>query len=105
MKRVQDCKVLPGEAVAKEHKVVICTVTITSSTRAKNARISKTRWWRLKEAELRERFVEKAVAEINAKENKSWEETSKVLRETANEVLGKTSGKPGKKEKTCWWCD
>ncbi|XP_037794179.1 uncharacterized protein LOC119589655 [Penaeus monodon] len=41
LKRVQDCKVLPGEAVAKQHKVVICTATMKTETRKKTGQNQK----------------------------------------------------------------
>ncbi|XP_047502966.1 uncharacterized protein LOC125048346 [Penaeus chinensis] len=105
LKRVQDCKVLPGEAVAKQHKVVTCTATVKAEKTKKRERTRKTRWWKLNESEHREKFVEKAMAAINEQREKSWEETSRVLKDTAKEILGVTSGKPGRKEETWWWCD
>ncbi|XP_047487973.1 uncharacterized protein LOC125038499 [Penaeus chinensis] len=105
LKRVQDCKVLPGEAVAKQHKVVTCTATVKAEKTKKRERTKKTRWWKLNESEHREKFVEKAMAAINEQREKSWEETSRVLKDTAKEILGVTSGKPGRKEETWWWCD
>ncbi|XP_063615696.1 craniofacial development protein 2-like [Penaeus indicus] len=103
LKRVQDCKVLPGEAVAKQHKVVICTATMKTETRKKPDRTRKTRWWKLNEQEHREKFVEKVREGMEAQAEKTWAESSRVLTETAKEVLGVTSGKPGKKEETWWW--
>ncbi|XP_047486527.1 craniofacial development protein 2-like [Penaeus chinensis] len=44
LKRVQDCKVLPGEAVAKQHKVVTCTATVKAEKTKKRERTRKTRW-------------------------------------------------------------
>ena len=47
--------------------------------------------------------MEKAVAAIKEQRDKSWKGTSRVLRIIAKEVLGITSGKPGRKEETWWW--
>ncbi|XP_047502440.1 uncharacterized protein LOC125047936 [Penaeus chinensis] len=105
LKRVQDCKVLPGEAVAKQHKVVTCTATVNAEKTKKRERTRKTRWWKLNKSEHREKFVENAMVAINEQREKSWEETSRVFKDTAKEILGVTSGKPGRKEETWWWCD
>ena len=71
LKRVQDCKVLPGEAVAKQHKILICTATIKTVTKNKNEKIRKIQWWKLNENEHRDRLVEKAVAAIKEQRDKS----------------------------------
>ncbi|XP_047492419.1 uncharacterized protein LOC125041473 [Penaeus chinensis] len=67
---IQDCYVLPKEAVAKQHKLVVC-----------------------KEVERK----------LDMEERKEWSTLSGVVRETAVEVLGRTSGRKGKKEETWWW--
>ena len=78
-KRMQDCRVLSSEAVAKQHKVVICTGTIRLERRRTTERTRKIRWWKLSDADHRDSFEGKAVAAINEQNDKSWEETSSAL--------------------------
>ena len=47
----QDCTVLPGEAVAKQHKLV------QTKYRRKENKIKKTKWWKLNDEEHRKNFV------------------------------------------------
>ena len=53
LKRVRDCKVLPKEAVAKHHKVVVCNAEIITRGKQRTQKQKKTRWWKLNESECR----------------------------------------------------
>ena len=102
LQRVQDCKVLPKEAVAKQHKIVVCK---TEQTKGKKRlmRIQETQWWKLNDVEHEEQFVKKVHHELEQQEEHTWDVLSKMLKTVAKTVLGKTSGKAGKKAET-WWC-
>ena len=85
LQRVRDCKVLPKEAVAKQHKVVVCNAEIITRGNQRMKKQKKTRWWKLNGSEHRTEYARKA------------------MRENAEEVLGDIWGKSGKKEETWWW--
>jgi len=102
--RVKDCYVLPGEAVAKQHKLLVCKTVLQTKGKQKQVRIPKTRWWKLNEKEYREEFVQKIEGKLIEKE-RTWSILSTAVKEIAKEVLGVTSGKRGKKEETWWWCE
>ena len=53
LKRVRDCKVLPKEAAAKQHKVVVCNAEIITRGKQRTQRQKKMRWWKLNESEHR----------------------------------------------------
>ena len=105
LKTVQDCKVLPNEAVAKQHKLVISKLELETKCRRKERRTRKTRWWKLNDDEHRKEFVRKVEEELDQGqlEDVPWEVVSNVLRIAAKETLGETSGKAGRKEETWWW--
>ena len=103
MRNVQDCYVLPGEAVAKQHKVVVCRMVIKTNGKQTPVKVKKTKWWKLNLEEHRVKFVDKVKAILDTEGSKTWERASKAIRETPVEVLGRTSGKAGKKEETWWW--
>ncbi|XP_042858763.1 craniofacial development protein 2-like [Penaeus japonicus] len=73
LKEGRDCKVIPGESVAKQHHVVI------GKMRPMSRRRREMKW----------------------EEDNTWVDSSNVLRETAKELLGVTTGK--KKDKETWW--
>ena len=49
LQNVQDCKVLPKEAVAKQHKLMVCEVEVQINGRRRQERFKRTRWWKLNE--------------------------------------------------------
>ena len=102
LQNVQDCKVLPKEAVAKQHKLTVCKVEMEIKGRQKRERFKRTRWWKLNEEEHRKKFV-KAMKEELVQGGMVLGGTSMKIRVVAKEVLGVTSGRVGKKEETWWW--
>ena len=62
-------------------------------------------WWKLNESEHRTEYAGNAEDKLESvnEEERSWETVSKAMRDTAAEVLGKTSGKSGKMEEAWWW--
>ena len=105
MKMTQNCYVLPGEAVAKQHKVVVCKGVLETNGKMTSVKIRNTKWWRLNQVEHREKFVGTMREALQEEEKCTWEVVSDVMRKTAQQVLGVTSGKRGKKEETWWWKD
>ena len=57
LKAVKDCKVIPGESVAKQHKLVVSRTKIGVIRRREERRVKKTRWWKLEDATFWEKFV------------------------------------------------
>ncbi|XP_063615413.1 uncharacterized protein LOC134788453 [Penaeus indicus] len=104
LKRVQNCYVLPKEAIARQHKLVICKAMLQTKEKQKIYSIPKTRWWKLNSKVHREEFVQKLERKMGAEEI-SWERLSTAVKEVAKEVMTITSGKKGKKEETWWWCE
>ena len=99
---VQDCFVLPGEAVDKQHKVVVCRMVIKTKGKQTQVKVKKIKWQKLDLEEHRVKFVDKVKATLDTKGSKTWERASKAIRETAVELLGRTPGKAGKIEETLW---
>ena len=102
LKQVADCKVIPGECVAKQHKPVVCKAKLKEQQRVRRRTEKRTRWWKLEDQSLREDFVEK-VKGRTPDGNNSWDMISKITREVAKETLGETSGKAKENRETWWW--
>ena len=65
--------------------------------------IPRIRWWKLKELEYRDRFIERVLIELGTwgyeDVDEWWEQNSSVLRRVGEEVLGMLAGKcPSDKE-------
>ena len=64
----------------------------------------KIRWWKLKETSYQEAFIQEVGRILRGKHRlpNEWDKTAKMLRKTAETVLGVTFGKR-KGDKEIWW--
>ena len=101
LKEVTNCKVINGDSVTEQHKVLAMgwEINICKKRRA-GQRTPMIKWWRLKEEERKTLFKEKVLQERRLPDSVQewWEETSKVILEAGQEVLG--SGLVDRKETT-----
>ncbi|KAK3541098.1 hypothetical protein QTP86_013353 [Hemibagrus guttatus] len=61
LKEISDCKVVVGESVARQHRMVVCRMTLMvwKKKRSKIEIEKKTKWWKLKKEECCEEFRQK----------------------------------------------
>ncbi|MCJ8736420.1 hypothetical protein PDJAM_G00257950 [Pangasius djambal] len=61
LKEISDCKVVVGESVARQHRMVVCRMTlmVCKKKRSKIEIEKKTKWWKLKKEECCEDFRQK----------------------------------------------
>ncbi|KAK3536559.1 hypothetical protein QTP86_013749 [Hemibagrus guttatus] len=61
LKEISDCKVVVGESVARQHRMVMCRMTlmVCKTKRSKIEIEKKTKWWKLKKEECCEEFRQK----------------------------------------------
>jgi exonuclease III len=102
--KVKDCKVIPGESVATQHRLMVVDFRIVKRKRKRRQREKRICWWKLRKEEgqqLVQKLTEK-LEEIEDSENYDWEQTFPMVVNTAREVLGESA--PGKYlEKESWW--
>ncbi|XP_033097632.1 uncharacterized protein LOC117101710 [Anneissia japonica] len=48
VKEIKDCKVIPGESVVKQHRIVVCSMTLIAKVRKQMQAQPRIKWWRLK---------------------------------------------------------
>ena len=48
LKDIRDCKVVVGENVARQHRTVVCSVTLVVRTMTRTKTEHRTNWWKLK---------------------------------------------------------
>ena len=107
LKEVINCKVINGEAVAAQHRVVVMDWEIQRGKKRKPEQATpRIKWWRLREDNFKVQFREKVLDKVRPVEcvQEWWEETSTRILRVGQEVLGMTTGRrpPGDKE-TWWW--
>ncbi|KAK3517403.1 hypothetical protein QTP70_008931 [Hemibagrus guttatus] len=107
LKKISDCKVVVGESVARQHRMVVCRMTlmVCKTKRSKIEIEKKTKWWKLKKEECCEEFRQKLRQALGGQVvlPDDWETTAEVIRETGRKVLGVSSGKRKEDKETWWW--
>ncbi|KAK3545992.1 hypothetical protein QTP70_019302, partial [Hemibagrus guttatus] len=107
LKEISDCKVVVGESVARQHRMVVCRMTllVCKKKRSKIEIEKKTKWWKLKKEECCEEFRQKLRQALGGQVvlPDDWETTAEVIRETGRKVLGVSSGRRKEDKETLWW--
>lgn len=103
-----DCKVLPGECVVQQHKLVVSDFCFKICTKhIKANKILRTKWWKLK-GEAQDSFKDKMLREGLWNDecgdaNNMWEKMATHIRNVAVEVFGVTRGSKREPKDTWWW--
>jgi hypothetical protein len=89
-----DCKVIPGECVVPQHKLVVADFRFrVRFQRSKRVQAPRTKWWKLKE-EVAKMFKERVLKEGpwhgGGDANSMWMKTSTYIRKVASEEFGVT---------------
>ncbi|KAI5616961.1 hypothetical protein C0J50_23549 [Silurus asotus] len=105
LKEIGDCKVLAGDSVARQHRMVVCRMVLEVKKRRRRVWTERRiRWWKLKEKDCSVRFREEVRQELGAGEEvlDNCGTTAEEERQLEN-VLGVTSGNRKKDKETWWW--
>ncbi|KAK1682419.1 hypothetical protein QYE76_043267 [Lolium multiflorum] len=104
-----DCKVIPGESVVPQHKLVVADFRFRIRVqRGKRAKVARTKWWKLKgEASqaFRDRVIKEGPWEEGGDANMMWTSMATCLRKVAVEEFGVTKGSRREAKDTWWWND
>ncbi|KAK3554064.1 hypothetical protein QTP70_019173 [Hemibagrus guttatus] len=105
LKEISDCKVVVGESVARQHRMVVCRMTLLVCKMKRSKIEKKTKWWKLKKEECCVEFREKLRQALGGQVvlPDDWETTAEVIRETGRKVLGVSSGRRKEDKETWWW--
>ncbi|KAK3570045.1 hypothetical protein QTP86_009590 [Hemibagrus guttatus] len=105
LKEISDCKVVVGESVARQHRMVVCRMTLMVCKKKRSEIEKKTKWWKLKKEECCEEFRQKLRQALGGQVvlPDDWETTAEVIRETGRKVLGVSSGRRTEDKETWWW--
>ncbi|KAK3534605.1 hypothetical protein QTP86_016752 [Hemibagrus guttatus] len=107
LKEISDCKVVVGESAVRQHRIVVCRMTlmVCKKKRSKIVIEKKTKWWKLKKEECCEEFRQKLRQALGGQVvlPDDWETTAEVIRETGRKVLGVSFGRRKEDKETWWW--
>ena len=95
LKEMCNCKVIVNECVAKQHCMVVCKMALIVKKKKAEKVKPKIRWCKLKETSCQEAFRREVTSNLRGKDGllDGWDKTAKMLRKTAETVLGATFGK------------
>ncbi|XP_070008755.1 uncharacterized protein [Nicotiana sylvestris] len=103
----EDCKVIPGETLAKQHRLLVMDIGIRIRRKKRSVRSRpRIRWGALtkdKAQELEGRLSAMAAWRSSMDANTMWSTTADCIRKSAREVLGISSGRTGGHKGDWWW--
>lgn len=112
-KHLKNCRVIPGEAITTQHRLVVCDIELrTKKVKKARKKDPNIRIWKLKGASKRLYCVRVSRRREQLKENErttvdeKWNNMKEIMLEEARNVCGLT--RPGKIRKdieTWWWND
>ena len=99
--KVKDCKVIPGESIAIQNRMLTMDICIQSKKRVTpRRRKQQIKWWRLKDRDENRKFASRVEEKID--DFKQWYQLEALLLDTAKSVIGQTTGKGAYNEKQAW---
>ena len=105
---VHDVKVVPGEACAPQHQLLVSKLEIRTTLTPKRSRyVPRIKIWKLRYQEIQEKFQHLVSSRAETKRqddvNNAWNDLKSCLLESAKAVCGCTKGPP--KHRETWWWD
>ncbi|XP_070022239.1 uncharacterized protein [Nicotiana sylvestris] len=105
----KDCKVIPGETLATQHRLLVMDIDIMMKRKKRFARgRSRIRWEALtkdKAQELEGRLFAMGAWRSSGDASTMWSTTTNYVREAAREVLGVSKDFSGRYQGDWWWND
>ena len=106
VKEVIDTKVIVGESAAKQHRIVVSAVIISTKWRKALKPVKRIKRLKLKDSKVNNKFKKEVIKSGISGVQEDWQRVAKMVRSIARMELGETSGKvctAGRRE--TWWLD
>ena len=110
---IMDCKVIPGEPVIMQHRLLVMDLRMGKVRKKKQTRVKKIKVWDLKDEkkleyiqkvrERREAWQQEDIQENGYGREREWNEMKTILPEVATQVCGVTKGTAHKGSESWWW--
>ena len=104
IKEVVDTKVIVGESVAKQHRIVVSAIIIWTKWRKAPKPVKRIKWWKLKDSKVNNKFKMDVIESGILGGQEDWKRIAEMIRSIASRELGETSGKvsTASRRETCW---
>ena len=89
MKEIGDGKVIAGDNVAKQHRLLVCRMTLETRKWRITKAEQRIKWWKLKKEDCCEEFREEIRRALGGEEELpyDWTTTANIVKDTARKVL------------------
>ena len=103
----KDCKVILGESLVPQHRILVMDVYIQKCKR-KDVFTScpKTKWWNFKGenlAKFKNQLAKEDFWSFEGEINLMWNKMANCVKKVAKEILGESKGKKFTRRETWWW--
>ena len=107
IKEIRNCKVIPGDHVTAQHRLLVIDLVIAVKCREKRKVTMEKRikWFKLKNQDHRQAFKERVLRDMDMEMgdvNGWWNRVIESILRVGKEVLGESSGKIWENKET-WW--
>ena len=105
IKEVVDTKVVVGESVAKQHRIVVSAIIIWTKWRKAPKLVKRIKLWKLKDSKVNSKFKMDVIESGILSGQEDWQTIAEMIRSIARKELGETSGKVSTagRQETWWW--
>ena len=110
---IMDCKVIPGEPVIMQHRLLVMDLRMGKVRKKKRTTVKKIKVWKLKDEkkieykqkvrERREAWQQGEIPENGNSREAEWKEMKTILPEVATQVCGVTGGTAYRERDSWWW--
>ena len=100
-----DIKVIVGESVTKQHRIVVSAIIIWTKWRKALRLMKRIKWWKLKDSKVNNKFKMEVIESGILGGQEDWQRIAEIIQSIARRELGETSGKVSTKgrRETWWW--
>nr|XP_034840840.1 craniofacial development protein 2-like [Maniola hyperantus] len=111
---VKDCKVIPGEPLASQHRLLLMEMKVKVQTiKSKPKTLPKIKWYMIEKEEcaieFQRRVVDKMIemdGDFQKKSvNECWNEMASFMRSVAMDIFGETKNRRRIDKDTWWWSE
>ena len=106
LKELRDCKVMPGEEVVSQHRLLCAVLKTKQAKHRRRTREKRIKIWSVKGehvTEYRDKVEEEYQLEADTNAEESWKLVKKVVMRAAEEICEATNGGKHLERDTWWW--
>ena len=92
IKEVVNTKVVVGESVAKQHRIVVSLIIIWTKWRKASKLVKRIKWWKLKDSKVNNKFKMDVIESGIFSGQEGWQRIAEMIRSIAKRELGETLG-------------